>query len=362
MTTINREKFLHTLESVQPGLSSKDLISQGKSLIFQRGRVKAFNEELYCSAPTGLPKEYTGAVVAEKLLEMLRKFDDEELDCEFTESRLTFKRKQGASSWHNLDAEIALPVDLVEKPGEWQPLHTDFGEAIETVQACAGKDESMFSTVCVHIHPEWVEACDNAQVCRWPLKTGLKESILVRQTAIKHIPALGMTEFSETDGWLHFRNHDKLILSCRRYLEVYRDVGPFLEIKGEPAALPKGLKEACETCEIFSKENTDANKVLVTLRPGKVSVRADGITGGYDSGKLKVRYDGQPLEFLVAPRILMSLTEKHRECEVTENRIKAQTENYVWVSVLTKIPNGKPVEQTEETAEEKPKKKKVSKE
>ena len=47
--TINRELFLEQLESVQPGLSTREIIEQSSCYVFRGGEVITFNDEIACS-------------------------------------------------------------------------------------------------------------------------------------------------------------------------------------------------------------------------------------------------------------------------------------------------------------------------
>jgi len=333
MTSVSREAFLHVLESVAPGLSPREIVEQSACVVFRGGRACTYNDEVSCRAPSGLPKEVEGAVQAEPLLALLRKLPEENVTVEAAAGRLTVAGK-GRRAWFRLEAEVVLPVDQVERPKRWTPLPPEFAEAVAVVGQCAGTDESQTACVCVHVTPDWVEASDNVQACRWRLKTGVSQPTLVRQTSLKHVVSAGATELAETDQWLHFRNPRGLILSCRRYLDDYPALGKFLKAEGAAAALPPGLADAVDRANDFSKELKDANYVLVDLRPGKVAVAGEGVNGGYREVKKLPSYKGEPLAFYVAPSILQDLVQKHRECVVAPERLKVDGGHYTYVTCL----------------------------
>lgn len=336
---INRESFIQCLESVRAGISTQAIFEQGDCFVFSKGRVTTFNDEVFCSAPSPISKSFTGAVPAKEFMEVLAKLPDEELDFIPQEDSLLLcgkgkRRKVGL----RLESEIVLPIDGIEKPKKWLPLHGDFCEAVGLVGLCAGqgKDARVEST-CVHIHPKFLEAADRAQCCRWMLKTGVAEPTLVRQESIKHIVSLGMTELAETDKWIHFRNANGLTLSCRRYLESYPDFTNMLDAEGESIALPKQLAEAAERAAIFSRDNPGAggNYVSVDLSPGKLRVKGQGLMGWY-SETSKIAYQGQKLSFYTSPEMLSGLVKRHQECVVTEDKLKVSNPKFIYVLALKK--------------------------
>lgn len=348
MIRIKREHLLQTLESVQPGLSVRDILEQSSCFVFRKSMVMTYNEEIACRR--SIDFKLNGAVQAEPLLKVLRKLAEEDIALEVTEGELVVhgkKRKAGI----RMEQDITLPIDHVDNPDEWHPLHEEFADAVYIVQQCASKDASEFNLTCLHITSKFIEAFDNYQAIRYRLKTGMKTPALVKQGSIKNITALGMTEFSETDTWLHFRNPSGLIMSCRRYVseaEGFLDLTNALKADGVPANLPKGLVEACDRADIFSSENKDENQVTVELRPGKLRVKGVGVSGWYSEIK-SLKYDGPALTFMIGPKLLIELTKRYNECEITEEKLKVNGGKFIYVTSLGQV---------EETATTKKKKSK----
>lgn len=330
--TVNRENLIQTLELVQPGLSPREIIEQSSCFAFSDGIVMTFNDELSCSMETNL--KFTGAVQAAPLLDLLRKLPETEVEVEDTKEELIIYGKR-RSAGIRMEAEVTLPVENVERPKKWKDLHEEFLEAIKLVEQCVGADESLFALTCVHIHPKWVEAMDNTQLARYRLTTGFSEPMLVRGSSVKQVVELGVTQFSETETWVHFKSESGLVISCRRHLEEYRDCTPYLKIKnGHPLTLPKGLSEAADKADIFSKENSE-NVVTVTLRPGKLRLEGKGVSGWYQESK-KIKYSGDTLEFIISPVLLQEIVRKHNECELTEDKLIVDGGKWKYVSCLSK--------------------------
>src|SRR4051812_36898113 len=80
MPTVNREDFLSRLQSVSPGLNQKETIEQSSAFCFQRGKIITYNEEVACRMVSKLGKEFTGAVQAKPLLELLRSLTADDVE------------------------------------------------------------------------------------------------------------------------------------------------------------------------------------------------------------------------------------------------------------------------------------------
>ncbi|MCK9570196.1 hypothetical protein M0R72_14725 [Candidatus Pacearchaeota archaeon] len=324
---INRKSLLTQLMAVFPGLSSKEVIEQSGSFVFQDGRVTTFNDEVACSIECKLG--ITGAVVADPLLALLQKLDEDEISIEQSDGELLVKagkRKAGI----RMSAEITLPVDGIENPDKWIKLPKELSDAIGIVQGCASNNESEFVLTCIHLHPKYVEAADQFQIARYSLVTGLDDSILVRRSAMKSAMGMGVTELSQTENWLHFRNSAGLTISCRRYNRAYPSLDKYLEVDGVDVYWPEGLGEAIDKAKIFSKSDDD-NLITVDLRSGKMKMTGRGPHGWYSEVQKVEGYDGGDVQFTISPNLLLELPKRSNKCVIGEGRLKLQSGKWVCV-------------------------------
>jgi len=331
----NREDLLKALEAVSPGLAIREAVEQSSCFVFRDGRVITFNDEVACSMDCDLGIE--GAVSAKPLLELLGKMTETDVDVsakdDGSEIIVKGKRKRAGVT---LEAEITLPVGAVEAPTTWADLDPEFADAVGVVQQCASKDANAFHLTCIHITPEFVEACDNFQLARYPLDTGVSEACLVKRDSLKHVTGLGMTEVSETKTWLHFRNPSGLVLSVRREMLDFEDLDPILDMDGTPTTLPGGLAEAVEKAEIFSAENSENNVVVVQLKAGQLRLRGVGASGWYEERKT-VKWDGDPIAFTIAPKLLVDITARTNDCHLAPGRLKVDGGKFEYVTCLGKV-------------------------
>ncbi len=332
---VSREDFLRQLEMASAGLSQKDIIEQSSCFVFRSdGEVITFNDEVACVGKTCV-KKVEGAVAGHPLLAVLHKMQDKQIDVAIEDGELILKGKRKRAGIR-MEETVLLPVEGIEKPEKWKKLPEDFTEAIGIVKGCASNDESNFRLTCIHIHPEWIEACDDFQICRYPIETGIKESTLVRQTALKNVVGLDMTEFSETESWIHFLNTTGTVLSCRRYLEVYPDITEVINKRGIKTVLPGGLAEAVNIAEIFSAENADANWVKVELRSDRMKLEGRGPSGWY-AEQQKVKYAGKPMSFTSIPKLLIEISKRVNECEISEGRLRVDCGKFIYLTCTGEV-------------------------
>ena len=334
MIRVAREKLLRELESVQPGLAPRGLIQQSSCFVFCEGRVVTFNDEVHCSHQCCL--KVTGAVEALPLLGILRQLKEEQVKLWTTKAHLRLKGKGGKRIALNMEANVLLPFGIVESPSKWKKLPQGFLEAMAMVQQCAAKDSGPDMKDCVHIAKDWLEASDNYQMARFDIDTKIKTPTLVQRNSVKDLANLGVSHFSETEHWLHFKNSTGLVLSMRRYNDAYPvDIGKWIKTKGQKTMLPKGLGLAAQNAGVFSAENSDDDLITLSLNRNRIVVTGQGDHGEYIH-PLKSKYEGDPMSFMIPPELLIDLTKTHNSCQLTDKLLKVSTKGFRYVTRLTK--------------------------
>ena len=331
---ISKEHLLNCLESVRPGLSPKNIIEQSASFVFQGGYIRTFNDDVSCRIKCDVGFE--GAVAGAPLIDSLRKLEDDELEITATDSKVSIKGKSTRKITMRIEAEITLPYNQVDKPKKWVRLSSDFSDAALLVSECASTSEAVFKLTCVHVTPKHMEACDNSQIGRYTIKTGLKSNVLIRHDSLKSAAAFGMIAVSDTENWVHFRNEHGLVFSCRRYDLDYYDLTQFLNKRGKAFKLPKGLKQSVERAEVFSKEIKDNNRVIVDISPKRLKLTGEGVNGMYSEAK-RTDYKGPAISFLVGPAVLAKLSDNHDQCEITEGSLRATMGKFTYSTSLVRV-------------------------
>jgi DNA polymerase III sliding clamp (beta) subunit (PCNA family) len=326
---VSRELLLKVLESVSPGLSARELLEQSSCYVFTGGQVYTFNDEVACYRKSPLALE--GAVKAKPLVDLLSKMVEDDIEIEQKDGELlvTGKRRKAGI---RMEEEVRLNIDVLEEPEKWRKLPAEFSEAVSIVHSCASSEASQFVLTCVHIHPEYIEACDRFQIARYPVKSGVKEEVLVRADSLKKIIGFDMTEVSETGSWIHFRNPAGLTIACRRYVDVYHNLDAYITADGTtPVNLPGGLDEVVAKAEIFSGENAAGNLIRVDLRSDRIVITGEGASGWFKEMK-KIHYKGDPIQFLISPKLLVEVTSKSEKCGVSSGRLFIDSGKFVYAS------------------------------
>jgi hypothetical protein len=326
----NRQEVLNLLLSLKPGLDSKGNLEQSECFVFKGGKAHAFNDKIMCCVDT--PLELEGAFPADPLLELLTKLTVDEVDIAQTEEGIRVKTGRSKTLIRS-EAEVSLPLDEVESPEEWKPLPDDFVKAITMVLPCCSRIKEPFALTCVHLHENWVEACDKVQMGRYTLDTGVKDRVIISRNSMSSVVSMNPKEFSETDTWMHFRGDGGAVLSCRRQRHNFFDLSDHVKEKGGTEFdLPKGIASVLTRCNIFSSNNDDdENIVSVSVSKGGVVLKGEGKVGWYKE-KVKSDWDGDSISFKADPALLINLSKNSDKCVISEDKLRVVSGPFCFIT------------------------------
>ena len=228
---INRLALLKALEAVKPGLARSLVIEQSTCFVFIDGVVCTFNDEISVSHPVDV--DFEGAVPAKEFYDMITKVKKEEL--ELTVSAGTLLLVGGtAKAGIRLEEEIELPIHELGMPEEddWIDLPDNFCEAVKFCLFSVSKDADKDILKNVFIERSKVISCDNNRITEYDLGKAAAKCfplpLLIPSNAAKSIVDYEPIEYAETEGWIHFRNENEALFSCRIIEDEYPDFSEFL--------------------------------------------------------------------------------------------------------------------------------------
>lgn len=331
--TIERELLVKQLVSVMPGLSTPEILEQSSCFVFLKEKVITFNGDAACWTPCCL--NVRGAIQAKTFLDILKARPEETLTVFTNNKKLVITGKGNRTTRIAMESKITLPYREVREPEDWYTLPDDFLEAMNLVHQCCGKNQDKLETF-VHMDKNNIEAIGECQIGNYQTSMPLKTGVLVNRTSIQHVVPLGMTKCGLTKKWIHFRNTKGVVLSCHRWPgeDEYPDTNKTLKAKkGKSITLPRGLDKAVERAAIFSRENPDDTDIEITLKPGRVICKGEGIQGDHKESR-KIQYSGKGMVFTISPTLLSDLCHKHTKAWVTPTTLTVKSGKFTFITAL----------------------------
>ena len=100
--------------------------------------------------------------------------------------------------------------------------------------------------------------------------------------------------------------------------------------------LPSGLKEAIATASLFSKDNlkgVDEIEVVFSKEKQKIFISGEGFYG-FHKNSHKIEYDGEDTKFYISPKLLLTLVEQYKTCELCSECLKFSNEFYTYITAV----------------------------
>jgi hypothetical protein len=331
---IEKKNLLKALDTVKAGLSSKEQIEQGSCFIFMDNKVITFNDEVSFTYP--LPDfPIVGAVHADELFALVNKINTEEIEVEVSESEIIFKAGKMKAGL-TIQQEILLPVEEIGEIEKWKKLPDNFLAGLNIAMGACSRNISDPITSCVHVNKSIIEGTDSYRIAHFTLSDVLRlKAFLIPANSCSKIIKLFPEEIAQGNGWMHFKNKENAIISCRIFEEKFPDTSPFLNIdKGIQLNFPKDTLKILDKAGIFSKRDSILNEsVLIKLMKNKLIISSESETGWFKEPS-KIDYTGDEFEFSITPYLLKDILQDATVCTISKNKLTFVNDNWKYISVL----------------------------
>ena len=296
-----RAELIEALRLVQPGVAAKGDVDQATSFIFLKNKVCTYNDEVAVSHP--LKIGFTGAVPAKEFYQLISKINAEEIELSIMEGELSIKGSR-AKAGLRIEAEVTLPLEEMGMSEEWVEIPANFCDAVSFCLFSVSKDANSPVLTCLNVTNKFVESSDNYRVTRYPLEKSkaFKEGVLIPAFAAKEIIKYKPVEFATTEGWIHFKNENNVVYSCRTMEEEFPDLGQYLEIKGSELVFPNNLGDMLDRASVLCEDE----RAIITIDEGVLTLQSENKMGWFEE-KVRIKYTGETIDFGIQPAFLKSI-------------------------------------------------------
>jgi hypothetical protein len=328
---INREKLLDCLNTVAPGLATKDAIEYSTSFIFKDGKVYTFNDKLLVSYPIDIGIE--GAVKATELLKLLAKIKTEEIDISKKDNQFLVKTKK-IKATIKLSIDPKLPFGEVEpKKNKWKNLPEDFNTALSFNLFSTAKLRATPILTYLHVCGDIVESTDNYRITTYKMSDSIADTLLISYDSVIELLKYVVTKYQKNDNWIFFKDASGLVFSCRTIADEYPNISQFIDVEGPKIKLPKNIIDLIERSQIFSNTDIENEKVRITIEDGLFTISAKGDHGQIEE-HAKIKYSGETSTILINPKFLKQIAERQTRMIIGESKLKFKTSKMQHVIML----------------------------
>jgi len=293
--------------------------------------------------------ELDGVIKAEELYKFLGKVKSKEFDVVVTDTEIVMKAGRSKVGFA-MTKELLLPLDEeISQKEDWENLPANFLTACKFAASTASTDMSDPKITCVNIKADGtIEATDNYRLIIWKLDEEMPiETVLIPAVSIKEVVRLQPTQVAQGTGWIHFKNTEGTVISCRVFDEGFVNVGNInTSIKGKQITFPKEIVEVLSKAQIFSQEKKQDGSVTLTFKGRRILVQSESESAWF---KENLPFD-EDVEFVfsITPYLLKDILNETMQCTVSKGMLRFEGEQWVYITSLRDYKEPEPVEETDD--------------
>jgi len=329
---LNKKEMLNALDKVKPGISTQENVEQATSVAFSDGKLYSFNDEISVQMEVpGLDIE--GAVRAREFTSILRKLKPDKngnLKGRIDGNELYLRGQGKSETGLNLEAEIRMPLsELGDLESEyWIDLPSNFLKGARFALFSAAKSSSDDPILaCIHVNGQFIESSDNFRLTQYNMgkkaKKSFPEPLLIPASSIKQVLQYDPIKYTRTEGWIHFKNEDGIIISCRIFADDnYPSADKYIyELESPNISLPDTIEQSLDGAQVFT-EDSEQDLVFLYIDNSKVIIKGEGEAGWFkDELKSKNEDLDEPIQFAANPHLLRDILKDTRDFQIDEDRL-----------------------------------------
>lgn len=334
---INTKQLQDALSIVKPGLANKEILDQTTSFAFTDGRIVTYNDEISISHP--FETEFEGAVKAEELYGLLGRIEKDEVSIVMQETELLISSGR-VKAGLRLETEIRLPLKELPKKMEKLSHPRQFRGFVGMAMQTCSNDTSQPRLTCVYIREDGViTGSDGYRLVRCkgaPLP--IKSFLLPARNAVE-VVKLQPVEVALEKGWVHFRNKEGSVISCRKMDDDYVPEDQIEEVlrleKAGKVEFPERIDRMLDRVHQFAKRDSFLEEIImVEVDGGKITLKAaTAETGSWIEERSTIETD-KSFKFVVTPSLFREVTNITRTAVFDKSMRKIKFEGEDWKYVL----------------------------
>lgn len=340
---LKTNELKQALVTVKPGLANKEIIQQATSFAFMKNRVVTYNDEMSISHPLkGI--DLQGAIKAEELYGLLSKLNNAEINLELDEKELKLKCGRVRAGL-KIEKEINLPIKDEINIKKWSKLPDPdtFNRNLKLCMHVCATDITQHKLTCVNITKNGnMHGSDSYRLIQCKGGKLPVKGFLLPANLVNEIVKLYPEKISLNSSWVHFKNSDGVIISCRIINETYLEqerIDEILSMHEETQIeFPSKIDDMLNRVSEFAKRDSVFDEqVEVHIKEGKLLMRSE--TEGTKSwieekGRVKSDFD---VSFNITPTLFRDILKQTQVCELDKetNKAKFSAEDGSWEYIIS---------------------------
>ena len=332
---VNRKEFLELLTKTYSAIA-KDKTDETACFIFDKKTIIGFNIQISISVP--FESEFSCAVSAQELLQIVKNNSLEELDLSCTEKEFILSNKKFRAGILLTENKITnlLPSNILNDY-IWKKCPDNLIEGINLCLFSVAKDSAMSALNCIAIKDTEIISSDNFRVSSFSLSEEIEQEILLPLSAAIEIGRTkNIIEYAIKDSWIIFKTKNNSVLYCNTIAEEFPDVSELFDMSAEAVNIifpAEELIQALKASSVFSETLDIEMKVEIAIENNMLYCRNANQKGWIEYALEKI--DCPDLKFVIHPNFLSAIVNTITNAFLDNNKLFFVTDNFQHVMVVS---------------------------
>lgn len=227
---IDRNDLLQKIELASIGVDKITSIEGTNTLVFTNNSVSSYNDSITITIP--FESELSGCVIAQDFIKVLKKLKSKEIDIVITEDHWFLKSGKTEVKFFLQKDFISQYIKNIEEleKDSFKELPTDFFDAFSLANITG--NESQYKGIC--IHNDMMLSTDRVRMNYYTMQSAM-ETYWLDDNSINALVKVNqnhkITEYTASSAWVHFKDDNGLMYSCKRNNEELYPVDKLLPYK-----------------------------------------------------------------------------------------------------------------------------------
>ena len=317
---VQKEKLLHALNQVKPGLATKSIIQQMENVTFTGEDIITYNDQICVLYPfetdfsasinhkdlykivTGIKSDSFNMIMKENAVVITSEVEDESTKAEL----ISMVEEELNDNIKSLTEQ--LPSE--ENKLEWKELPKDFISGALLCIPAASTDMAHGVLTCLYVNGTDLICSDNMRVSHYEMESNTDVEFFVKATIVRELSHFDFVWFCVAKSWVHFQTENGTIFSVRlirgKGLDYFKKM--FSGFTGVKIELPKEIKELVESASVMAPDDEHNSKhMFISFEKDHIicSTQSDR---GVITKKKSIDYNKEtPIEFSISATFLQQI-------------------------------------------------------
>jgi hypothetical protein len=219
---------------------------------------------------------------------------------------------------------------------KWKQLPENFNNTVSFVSLGCASGLLNPKLICIHVNEKgFIESSDNSRIIHCKVENIPVKTFLIPGNSAELVIKYKPVKIAQEVDWVHFKNEEGTIISCRTFNDTFVDTSQFLNLKSKnKIEFPTNINDILENAIVFvKKESSFGEFVNIHIENNQIIVSSKTDFAWFEQ-KQRIKYSGDKVQFLIKPNLLKDILTKTNICYLLDKMLLFKGEDWLYLTTI----------------------------